>query len=594
MHQTLYRKWRPLTFDDVYGQEHVTSILRHQVAGGKTSHAYLFCGSRGTGKTTCAKLLARALNCENPDHGNPCGVCDTCRGILSGAITDVIEMDAASNNGVDNIRDIREDVAYAPSECKKRVFIIDEVHMLSTSAFNALLKTLEEPPEHIVFILATTEMHKIPATILSRCQRYDFRRIASPVIVDRLRHIAEQEQIAIDEDALYLIAKLAMGGMRDAIGMLELCAGSVTDDGEPITAANAAALLGTSPIEETAAVVKAIYERNLDAIFSHIDTIYRQARDIGVFWQSLISFYRDMLVIKSVPDPAPLLDLPEKQQMYPTELARRMSMEKILYHTRILDEVFGVLQRNTAPARITVEMALIRMCDTNLDTSPDALLARIADLEDKLALAGTVAMTAAVPQPTAAPAPIPQSRETLPTDEMPDAPPPWDIPGEIPPEPIPAYPPDMPLAEAPPIPTSEVSKKRSASKKADKPLQTAPDAAPTEKKVLQSLRGWQEAVRKIERTNPMIGSFLREYKVYTCEQDGKLYLRAANAFSVKLVTTNDNNVTQICAAVNAVLGEPRYTPADLIFDSAEKKITDGYEKIDDLIESAGDAVETAE
>ena len=371
MHQTLYRKWRPLTFDSVYGQEHVTSILRHQVANGTTSHAYLFCGSRGTGKTTCAKLLARALNCENPDNGNPCGVCDTCRGILSGAITDVIEMDAASNNGVDNIRDIREDVAYAPSECKKRVFIIDEVHMLSTSAFNALLKTLEEPPEHIVFILATTEMHKIPATILSRCQRYDFRRIASPVIVDRLRHIAEQEQIAIDEDALYLIAKLAMGGMRDAIGMLELCAGSVINDGETITAQNAAALLGTSPIEETAAVVKAIYERNLDAIFSRIDTIYRQARDIGVFWQSLISFYRDMLVIKSVPDPAPLLDLPEKQQMYPRELAHRMSMETILYHTRILDEVFSALQRNTAPARITVEMALVRMCDTNLDTSPD-------------------------------------------------------------------------------------------------------------------------------------------------------------------------------------------------------------------------------
>lgn len=594
MHQTLYRKWRPLTFDDVYGQEHITSILRHQVEGGKTSHAYLFCGSRGTGKTTCAKLLARALNCENPDHGNPCGVCDTCRGILSGAITDVIEMDAASNNGVDNIRDIREDVAYAPSECKKRVFIIDEVHMLSTSAFNALLKTLEEPPEHIVFILATTEMHKIPATILSRCQRYDFRRIASPVIVDRLRHIAQQEEIAIEEDALYLIAKLAMGGMRDAIGMLELCAGAVTANSEPITAANAAALLGTSPIEETAAVVKAIYERNLDAIFSHIDTIYRQARDIGVFWQSLISFYRDMLVIKSVPDPAPLLDLPEKQQMYPRELSRRMSQATILYHTRILDEVFGVLQRNTAPARITVEMALIRMCDANLDTSPDALLARIADLEDKLALAGMAAMTAAVPPP-AAKTSVPTAQEqSTPADDF-DPPPPWDIPGDIPPEPAPAFAPEPPPEDIPSAQTAEAPKKRSAPKKTDKPAKTVtPDAAPIEKRVLHGLRGWQEAVRKVERTNPMIGSFLREYKVYTCEQDGKLYLRAANAFSVKLVTTNDDNVTQICAAVNAVLGEPRYTPADLIFDSAEKRITDGYEKIDDLIESAGDAAETAE
>ena len=591
MHQTLYRKWRPLTFDDVYGQEHVTSILRHQVAEGKTSHAYLFCGSRGTGKTTCAKLLARALNCENPDNGNPCGVCDTCRGILSGAITDVIEMDAASNNGVDNIRDIREDVAYAPSECKKRVFIIDEVHMLSTSAFNALLKTLEEPPEHIVFILATTEMHKIPATILSRCQRYDFRRIASPVIVDRLRHIADAEQIAIDEDALYLIAKLAMGGMRDAIGMLELCAGAVSADGEGITAQSAAALLGTSPIEETAAVVKAIYERKLDAIFSHIDTIYRQARDIGVFWQSLISFYRDMLVIKSVPDPAPLLDLPEKQQMYPRELARRMSMETMLYHTRILDEVLSVLQRNTAPARITVEMALIRMCDANLDTSPDALLARIADLEDKLAAVGTAARTA-VPQ-TSIPAPSAEPVDDADDIGIGEAPPPWDIPADdIPPiADDSAYTPP-PVEEAPAAPIEKPKKKAPAPQKPASVPTPEPAPAPSEKKVLHGLRGWQEAVKRVERNNPMIGSFLREFKVYTCEQDGKLYLRAANAFSVNLLKANPDNITQICTAVNAVLGSPKYTPADLIFDSAEKKITDGYEMIDDLIEAAGDAAET--
>ena len=590
MHQTLYRKWRPLTFDDVSGQEHVTSILRHQVESGKTSHAYLFCGSRGTGKTTCAKLLARALNCENPDRGNPCGVCDACRGILSGAITDVIEMDAASNNGVDNIRDIREDVAYAPSECKKRVFIIDEVHMLSTSAFNALLKTLEEPPEHIVFILATTEMHKIPATILSRCQRYDFRRIESSVIVSRLRLIADSEGIAIDEDALYLIAKLAMGGMRDAIGMLELCAGTAPTDGEPISARDAASLLGTSPIEETAAVVKAIYERNLDAIFSHVDTIYRQARDIGVFWQSLISFYRDMLVIKSVPDPAPLLDLPDKQQMYPRELARRMSMPTILYHTRILDEVASVLQRNAAPARITVEMALVRMCDSNLDASPDALLSRIADLEDRLSMAGTVAMTASEQPPAAAPASVVQSNIPEPPDDG-EVPPPWDIGADdIPPSDT-VYPAEMPPppadSPAPSAPAPKPVSKRAAPKKAE-----PEPPVPTEKKVLHSLRGWQEAVRRVERSNPMIGSFLREYKVYTCEQDAKLYLRAPNAFSVKLVTTSDDNVTQICAAVNALLREPKYKPADLIFDSAEKRITDGYEMIDDLIESAGDAADT--
>ena len=591
MHQTLYRKWRPTTFDDVSGQEHVTSILRHQVSTGKTSHAYLFCGSRGTGKTTCAKLLARALNCENPHDGNPCGECESCRGILSGAITDVIEMDAASNNGVDNIRDIREDVAYAPSECKKRVFIIDEVHMLSTSAFNALLKTLEEPPEHIVFILATTEMHKIPATILSRCQRYDFRRIDSPVIVDRLRLIADKEQIAIDDDALYLIAKLAMGGMRDAIGMLEVCGAAASTDGTPIGTHEAAALLGTSPIEETAAVVKAIYERDMDAIFTHVDNIYRQARDIGVFWQSLISFYRDMLVIRSVPDPAALLDLPEKQQMYPRELARRMSTETILYHTRILDEVATVLQRNTAPARITVEMALIRMCDANLDTSPDALLARIADLEDKLSLAGTVAMVQNTAAPVSAPAPAAIS-DRIPDDG--DVPPPWDIPGDEPPMPSEAPPPAEPVSPVRETPVKRAPAPRQAAPKAEPIPSPAPTPIPTEKKVLQGLRGWQEAVRRVERTNPIVGSFLREYKVYTCEQDGKVYLRAPNAFSVKLVTTNDDNVTQICAAVNSLFKEPKYAPADLIFDSAEKRVTDGYEMIDDIIESAGDTAETAE
>ena len=223
MYQTLYRKWRPKTFSDVVGQDHVTAVLRYEIEKKQTAHAYLFCGSRGTGKTTCAKILAKALNCENPQNGDPCGTCQSCRGIESGNIIDVIEMDAASNNGVDDIREIRESVDFVPAETKKRVYIIDEVHMLSQSAFNALLKTLEEPPEHVVFILATTELQKIPATILSRCQRFDFRRIDAAVIVERLKKIAQAEQIQINDAALYLIARAANGGMRDAIGMLEVC-----------------------------------------------------------------------------------------------------------------------------------------------------------------------------------------------------------------------------------------------------------------------------------------------------------------------------------------------------------------------------------
>ncbi|MBQ2307946.1 MAG: DNA polymerase III subunit gamma/tau, partial [Clostridia bacterium] len=225
MHQALYRKWRPQTFDDVCGQEHVTSILKYETENNKFSHAYLFCGSRGTGKTTCAKILAKAVNCEASVNGSPCNKCASCLAIDAGTATDVLEMDAASNNGVDNIRDIRDEVVYTPSALKYRVYIVDEVHMLSGSAFNALLKTLEEPPSHAVFILATTELHKLPSTIVSRCQRYDFRRIATDTLVKRLSHIADSEGISYDSDALRIIAKMAQGGMRDAISLLELCAG---------------------------------------------------------------------------------------------------------------------------------------------------------------------------------------------------------------------------------------------------------------------------------------------------------------------------------------------------------------------------------
>ena len=225
-HQALYRKWRPQTFEDVYGQEHITSVLKYETQHNAFSHAYLFCGSRGTGKTTCAKILSRAVNCESPKDGSPCGECPSCRAILDATTTDVIEMDAASNNGVDNIRDIRDEVVYAPSVLKYRVYIIDEVHMLSASAFNALLKTLEEPPAHVVFILATTELNKLPATIISRCQRFDFRRISVPTLTERIELIAKEENIELDHEAAILIAKQAQGGMRDAISLLELCAGS--------------------------------------------------------------------------------------------------------------------------------------------------------------------------------------------------------------------------------------------------------------------------------------------------------------------------------------------------------------------------------
>ena len=567
MYQTLYRKWRPLTFDDVCGQEHVSSILRYEVMEHKTSHAYLFCGSRGTGKTTCAKLLARAINCENPQNGNPCGVCPTCKGILSGSITDVIEMDAASNNGVDNIRDIRDEVAYAPTQCKKRVFIIDEVHMLSTSAFNALLKTLEEPPLHIVFILATTEMNKIPATILSRCQRFDFRRITSPVIAARLRTIADAEGIAIDDEGLYLIAKLSAGGMRDAIGMLELCSVSAID-GQPLDAKAVAAICGVSSVETVADVVDAIAKKEYDRIFAAVDTVYRELGDIRVFWQSLISFYRDMLVTKTVREPAPFFDYTEQQMHLPFDAAKAFSLETLLYHTRILDEVLLSLQKNSVGNRVIVEMALVRMCDTSLDHSAEALLARISALEDKIAL-GTVS---ASPRKSAA------VKETAaaPTDE---------------PLPIPEDVPQMPF-DAPPAPTVQSAPqkeaptpKKTAKRAPDMPKAEEKPAIPAARKVLHAFRRFPDVVKKLESTDPSVVAFLRNCKAYTCAEDGKLYLHASDGFALMLLQKQLNKAA-LANAVNLFAQDKSYTEADIVMESKEAIKTSGYEMIDELITAA--------
>ncbi len=561
MHQTLYRKWRPLTFDDVCGQEHVSSILRYEVMEGKTSHAYLFCGSRGTGKTTCAKLLARAINCEHPENGNPCGVCPTCRGILSGAITDVIEMDAASNNGVDNIRDIRDEVAYAPAECKKRVFIIDEVHMLSTSAFNALLKTLEEPPAHIVFILATTEMHKIPATILSRCQRFDFRRITSPVIAARLRTIADAEKINIDEEALFLIAKLSAGGMRDAIGMLELCSVSALG-GEMLDAKAVAAICGVSPVETVASVVDAIAKKDYSRIFEAVDAVYRELGDIRVFWQSLISFYRDMLVTKTVREPAPFLDYTEQQLHLPIDAAKAFSLEVLLYHTEILDEVLLTLQKNSMGSRVAVEMALVRMCDASLDTSAKALLARMSALEDKVALG----------VPTTSTAPY-TGKEPSTADIPSDAPP---IPDEIPPRPT--------MSDAPPPEKSAPPKKAKRAPDIPKVQASVQTEETSSRKVLHAFRRWQDVVKKLEATDPSVVAFLRDYKAYTCEEDGKLYLCAPDSFSITFLQ-KQLNTNALANAVNLYAQGKSYTDKDIVMESKQTAKTSGYELIDELIDA---------
>lgn len=381
MHQALYRKWRPQTFDEVCGQEHITSILKYETEHRTFSHAYLFCGSRGTGKTTCAKILAKAVNCESPVNGSPCNRCASCLAIDAGTATDVLEMDAASNNGVDNIRDIRDEVVYMPSSLKYRVYIVDEVHMLSGSAFNALLKTLEEPPAHVVFILATTELHKLPSTIISRCQRFDFRRISTQVLSNRLAYIAEQEGIEYDPEALRQISKLALGGMRDAISLLELCAGAR----QKITPSLVEDTVGSGGREDLEQTVRAIAAANFDAIFATIDSVVSSSKDVSVFWQDLTMFYRDMLVMKTTAAAEKYLDLTTTETERLKTCAALFSKETLLYHCRVLDDTFYMLQRSAATKRMLAEMALIKLCDASLDTSNDALLSRISKLETAVA-----------------------------------------------------------------------------------------------------------------------------------------------------------------------------------------------------------------
>ena len=377
MHQALYRKWRPKTFSEVCGQEHITSILKQEATEGKFNHAYLFCGSRGTGKTTCAKILSKVVNCENVIDGNPCGVCPSCLAVENGSTTDVLEMDAASNNGVDNIRDIRDEVVYSPSFLKYRVYIVDEVHMLSNSAFNALLKTLEEPPSHAIFILATTELHKLPATIVSRCQRFEFRRIATDVLTARIKYIAEQEGISIEDDAARLIARYSQGGMRDSISLLELCASG----GAKIDVSAVNETIGSAGRERMMDVARAIAEKNFEFLFGEIDAVVTSSKDITVFWQDLISLYRDLLVVKTVRESAKYLDLTDFEAKSLASLAEKFTRETLIYHCKMLEEALSSMQVGGAVKRIIAELCFVKMCDDTLSTSTEALLGRIAKLE---------------------------------------------------------------------------------------------------------------------------------------------------------------------------------------------------------------------
>ncbi len=553
MHQALYRKWRPRTFDDVCGQEHITSVLRYEIANGAPSHAYLFCGSRGTGKTTCAKILAKAVNCEAPINGSPCCQCAACLSIENGSATDVLEMDAASNNGVDNIRDIRDEVVYTPSALRYRVYIVDEVHMLSSSAFNALLKTLEEPPAHVIFVLATTELHKLPATIVSRCQRFDFRRIATPVLTARVSHIAAKENISLEAAAAERIARLAQGGMRDAISLLELCAGG----GRAITVESVNEMMGSVGREGMLSLVRAVARADYDAVFAAIDEAVNASRDLAVFWQDLISVYRDMLVVKTTRDAARYLDLTDAEMAALSEVAAGFKKGTLLAHCRLLEDALFAMQRANAVKRMVAELTLVRLLDPRLDTSVEGLLARVEHLEDA-ALSGSFA-----------PAVSTAGQAQVSVQDV-----------------------SAPVAEAPKAAASAKGNVVSAASR--KPVATAPTqstsaAAPAKQgggRTLTRIRGFINCVERVRRDNQMIASFLDEARAFFDEQR-RVVVILPNSFAEMMLESGGGR--DILRRALCVELQREVADRDLIVEVLTPTATQQDTIIDDILSAADDA-----
>ncbi len=375
MYQALYRKWRPQTFDQVVGQQHITETLKNQVRTGRLSHAYLFIGTRGTGKTTCARILAKAVNCEHSVDGNPCGVCPACRGISDGSVLDVVELDAASNNGVDNVRALREEAVFTPASVRKRVYIIDEVHMLSASAFNALLKILEEPPEHLMFILATTELQKVPATILSRCQRHSFRRIDTPDIAEYLEYIAKQENFKLSHEAAELIARLADGGVRDALSLLDQCSASETIDLEAVYGA-----MGLAGNRRTAQLMSGILDHDTDKTLRDFNSMWMDGKDPATLLTELSGLLRDTLMTHVAPKGARSLISGGYDDATLGELSGRMTTEEIICAMETVQKYTASMRESTSP-KTTAELCLVSLCDNTMGESIAELRARISRLE---------------------------------------------------------------------------------------------------------------------------------------------------------------------------------------------------------------------
>ena len=430
MYQVLYRKYRPKVFSDVYGQDHVTSTLKNEIKNGRVSHAYLFTGSRGTGKTTCAKILAKAVNCEHNVDGEPCNECEVCKGLDNGSIYDVVEIDAASNNGVDNIRELRDETNYAPSRGKYRVYIIDEVHMLSTGAFNALLKTLEEPPAHVIFILATTEVHKLPATILSRCQRLDFKRIQPETMAVRLKEVAGLEGLNLDDDAAVLIARIADGALRDGLSILDQCAGRSKDINSDLVS-EVAGLAGREAMYKLS---DCIANSDSNTAMSIISDLYQNSFDMERLCVEMINHFRNFLVAKTVRKSRELIICTDDEYNTILEASKGFTVESIVFALDLFQNTLVTI-KGGASARIEVEMAFIKLCEPKMDESIASLLDRVSKLENAIKSGVKVQPTQTAvpapkeeyvpkeepkPQPKAEPTPVPMPEpEPTPVEEEP-------------------------------------------------------------------------------------------------------------------------------------------------------------------------------
>lgn len=381
VYQALYRKFRPQTFDGVVGQEHIVKTLKNQLKSGRVSHAYLFCGTRGTGKTSTAKIFAKAINCLNPIDGEPCNECELCVAANEGRSVNIIEIDAASNNGVDNIREIREEVKYAPSEGEYKVYIIDEVHMLSAGAYNALLKTLEEPPKHVIFILATTDPQKIPATILSRCQRFDFRRISANEIAETLKEYTKEENIDVDGDALYLIARLADGSMRDSLSILDQCTAFYF--GEKLTKDKVLEIVGSVDDSVFIKMTDAIIQKDAAVLIKEVDDMMIKGRDASQFVVDYIVHLRNLLITASVSDSAKILNISSESAEELSQQTQRISKEEITYLIDVFTELSSDM-KYASNKRVLLEVCLIKLCAPVTESSYDAVAAKVAGLEREL------------------------------------------------------------------------------------------------------------------------------------------------------------------------------------------------------------------